>query len=447
MRRALWLLPFALLATGASAGPPRKAPVRNPALVKAGRAPAYYDPAHLEREPVLSASAALVMDYDTGEVLWARNPDARRYPASTTKILTALLFVENVPPDEIVACNDAAIGKVGESSLHIKPGERFPAEDLLKGFLLRSANDGGVVIAQRVAGSVPRFAQRMNARAAELGATHSHFVNPHGLHDPAHVTTARDLAILARAAMANERFAAAVRTPSATIRRSISGDRRVVAKSKRLFYDKVPGADGIKTGYTRPAGHCFVGSATRDGRRLIAVILGAKSSACQETIPLLEWGFRRFPSRVAASAGQPVGAVAIRGGATPTVAGRLSAPLRVVSDRIRGEGEVALAVEPQGARAPIRPGDTIARYVARRDSRVVAAVDVVAAGAVEAKSVSATVGGPWAMGLLFGGAGCGLLIRWRHGRRRSASAAAQGARRRRSRVAADSRSVDRRRPR
>jgi len=413
--------------------------------VLSGRSPAFYDPKNLGREPVLSASSALLMDDATGEVLWSRNPDTKRYPASTTKILTGLLLAELVPADATVVCNDPLIGDVGESSLNIKPGESFPADDLLKGFLLRSANDAGVVIAQHIDGSVATFAKRMNDRARDLGATRSHFVNPHGLHDPQHFSTARDLAILARAALRNPRFAEAVRDPATTIRRSISDDRRVVAKSKRLFYDKVPGADGVKTGYTRPAGHCFVGSATRGGRRLIAVILGAKSSACQETIPLIEWGFRRFPSKKLLSAGERVGSIPVSGGKSADVGVETAAILRLPYDSRLPLPQVRTRIVSKPVRAPVRKGDTVGELVVSTEGKVRVRVPLVASGTVAASPLAkASRHGAW-MGI-GGGICAGLLIRWRHGRRQRRRAFAKGSRHRWSGVTTDRRGDDRRRP-
>ena len=282
--------------------------------------PGFYDAQDLSKPPVLSAPSAILMDADTGQVLWEKNADEKHYPASTTKIMTALLFIEHSKPTDIVTCLDPKIGQIEESSLHIKPWEKFTAQDLLYGFILRSANDGAVVIAQHVSGTVPKFADLMNARALELGAKNTHFVTPNGLHDPQHYTTARDMALIARAALKNERFADAVRLPERMISRSIlKTDVRIASKAKKQFYDKFPGADGVKTGYTRKSLHCFVGSATRDGRRLLSVVLGARNSAISDTTPLLSWGFKRFGTSFVARKNEPVVAVSIRGGDSPTV--------------------------------------------------------------------------------------------------------------------------------
>lgn len=267
---------------------------------------ASYNPLNLKQYPHTVSKSVAVFDAETGQLLWQVNGDKKCYPASTTKILTGLLFAEETPADTIVRCTNKQIASVGESSLNIKYNESFVAEDLLRGFLLKSANDAGVVIAEHVDGSTSKFATRMNERAKKAGAINSHFVNPHGLHHPEHFTTAIDLGRIAIDALKNPRFAAMVEKPSAVIHSSNRPAIKVTSRAKALYYDRFMGADGIKTGYTRPAGNCFVGSATRDGRRLVSVVMGAPESACKETIPILSWAFRRFERQICIKSGMPI---------------------------------------------------------------------------------------------------------------------------------------------
>lgn len=294
---------LALLGLVTAAVPPanaKRGPARRRPLV------ASYNPMDLKQFPRTVSKSVAVFDENTGQLLWQVNGNKKCYPASTTKILTGLLFAEVTPADAIVYCRNKHIASIGESSLNIKYNESFVAEDLLRGFLLKSANDAGVVIAEHIDGSTAKFASRMNERAKQAGATNSHFVNPHGLHHPEHYTTAIDLGRIAMDALKNPRFAAMVEKPTAVIQSSNRPAIRVTSRAKSLYYDRFLGADGIKTGYTRPAGNCFVGSATRDGRRLISVVMGAPESACKETIPILSWAFRRFERQICVASGSSV---------------------------------------------------------------------------------------------------------------------------------------------
>jgi len=360
-------------------------------LVLTGKRAAFFDPNDLGKPPVLSAPSALLMDADTGQVLWEQNADVRRAPASTTKILTGLLLIEHSQPGDILTVMDPKIREIEASSLHLKPWEKISSEDLLYALLLRSANDGAVVIAQHVGGSVPGFAVLMNQRARELGATNSNFVTPNGLPAKNHYTTARDLALIARAALTNPRFVDAVGTPKRTIQRSKNGADVVVVSKAKKFFLKFPGADGVKTGYTREAGHCFVGSATRGGRRLLSVILGSRVSAIGDTIPLLSWGFQRFPAIAVASKGEVVGTVRVAGGTTGDVEAVAAKNLHVSTDRLAlappAVEKQVLPADPPPV-APVGTGQEIGRLVALVDGREAGSVPVLAAQDVERSPIA-----------------------------------------------------------
>lgn len=360
-------------------------------LVLRGKRPAFFDPNDLNKSPVLSAPSALLMDADTGQVLWEKNADVRRAPASTTKILTGLLLIEHSQPGDIVTVMDPKIRLIEPSSLHLKPWEKLSSEDLLYGLMLRSANDGAVVIAQHVAGSVPRFADLMNQRARELGATNSNFVTPNGLPAQNHYSTARDLALIARAALTNPRFADAVGTPRRTIQRSKNGADVVVVTKAKKFFAAFPGADGVKTGYTRAAGHCFVGSATRDGRRLLSVVLGSRVSAIGDTVPLLSWGFQRFPAAIVARKGDVVGPVRVAGGREGEVPATAARDLRVSTDRLAPvppQVSSEIVADDPPAVAPIAPGQEVGRLVAKVNGAEVAGVPLLAAQTVERSPIA-----------------------------------------------------------
>ncbi len=254
------------------------------------------------------AEAAVVMDAQSGAILYAKNAEERLFPASTTKVLTALLFLEKVKPDAIITA-PKTITTVGEASLHLNPGEKLSAADLLKGMMLRSANDACVAAAVHIAGSVPAFAKLMNERAKELGCVNSNFVNPNGLHNKQHYTCARDLALIARAAMDRPDFRAIARMSSTTIRRP-GGNKDTLLRSKNRFLKWDPTADGIKTGWTIPAGHCYVGSATRNGFRVITVVLKSPHWTVDHK-RMLEWAFLNFKSETVAKQGDRIDDVAV----------------------------------------------------------------------------------------------------------------------------------------
>ena len=219
--------------------------------------------------PLAAQSAALVDSY-SGEFLYTKNPDAKEYPASSTKILTALIVIEAGNLDQIVTVAPEDT-KVEPSSLDLKPGQQFTRRQLLFGMLLKSANDVAMCLARDNAGSVPEFAEKMNLRAAELGATSSHFVNPHGLHDPNHYTTAHDLVLIARAAMQQPLFRQIVSTIYYTWR-TPTGQVEELRNHNRLLRH-FAGCNGLKTGYTRPAQQVLVSSALRGGHEVISVVL------------------------------------------------------------------------------------------------------------------------------------------------------------------------------
>lgn len=217
------------------------------------------------------ASGAVLLDADSGRVLAQHQMDAVLPMASTTKIMTALVVLEHAQLNDVVVIQKNMCGVEG-SSIYLEEGEKLTVEQLLYGLMLRSGNDAAIALAIHCAGSVENFAGLMNARAEQMGLSHTHFENPHGLPHPEHVTTAYELACIAREAMQNETF-----------RKIVSADRFQipwaghewdrVLKNKNKILSLVEGATGIKTGYTKSAGRCLVSSASRDGTNLIMVTL------------------------------------------------------------------------------------------------------------------------------------------------------------------------------
>jgi D-alanyl-D-alanine carboxypeptidase (penicillin-binding protein 5/6) len=217
----------------------------------------------------LAARGAICINAGTGEVVFEKNADEAFYPASTTKMMTALLVIEsgNLDGEVVIQNEDAA---VGESSLSVKPGEHIKRRQMLYGLMLKSANDVAHALGRDNAGTMAQFAEKMTVRAKELGCTNSHFTNPHGLHHPDHYASPRDLATIARAAMQNPVFRHLV--SSKTAKWSASGGSWTLSNHNRLL-EKYPDCNGIKTGYTIPAQQVLVSSASRNGINAIAVVM------------------------------------------------------------------------------------------------------------------------------------------------------------------------------
>lgn len=264
----------------------------------------------------VTADSAVVMDAQSGKVLWAKDPDTPRFPASTTKIMTAMLLIERCLPSDVITA-PPGVDKVAGASLHLVPGEQLTAQEMLYGILLRSANDGCVAVACHISGNVRAFAQLMNDRARELGCRNTHFDNPNGLNDDNHTISACDLALIARAAMTYPAFREVVGIRRHELKRSINTqDRFLLSKNKYLSMD--PTADGIKTGWTRPAGQCYVGSATRNGYRVITVVLHS-SNWKEDHAKMLDWAFANHDRKLVAKAGDSLGTVRIDGGVNSDV--------------------------------------------------------------------------------------------------------------------------------
>jgi D-alanyl-D-alanine carboxypeptidase len=238
------------------------------------------------------------MDAATGRILYQKEPDLRLPPASTTKVMTAILALESGrKPGESLTVSKAAT-RVPASKLYLRPGQTITIEDLLYGILLSSANDASLVLAEGIGGSVDAYTALMTKRAHELGATNSHFTNPHGLTAPDHYSTARDLAILFRHAMKNPTFRDIVQTKISSVRshsiiRKKTVARRISVRNHNRLLWNFDGAIGGKTGYTHAAQKCFVGAVVRNGVTLIVSILGARDQ-WGDTRRLLEYGFDNY---------------------------------------------------------------------------------------------------------------------------------------------------------
>ena len=267
------------------------------------QAPEFFDDSKpLELSDVfLNAKGAIAVNAKTGSILYAKSAEERLYPASTTKMMTLLLAVEQGKLDEQHVLPEVT-GKVPRDSslVPVYPGEKMRLIDLLYGLMLRSGNDAASAIAEIVAGSQEAFVQRMNQRAKELGMKDTHFMNPHGYHDANHYATAKDLAILALNAMNNSRFMEVAAALDYEMPATSKRDKLQIHDSSELLNPLSPyyyeGAFGIKSGYTSAAGFCYVGAARKDGELLVVAILGSRTRnrGWNDMARLFDYGFGKI---------------------------------------------------------------------------------------------------------------------------------------------------------
>ena len=269
-----------------------------------------YDETHPERlaQNQLYALSAILVAEDTGEVIFEKDPDEIRYPASVTKILTVLIGISMVEDlNQKVVVSERAVNVPSDSStMHLQAGEEIPFIDVLYGTMLVSGNDGANVIAETVSGSIENFVALMNQWADILGCTSTHFANPHGYHDPDHYSTARDLAAIARYAMQNDTFRTIAAATSYNIAKTNKQRARTITtKSSYMLEGSAdnpnkyyfPYATGIKTGSHSQSGYCFAGAAEKEGVRLVSVVLYTGNRArWADTIKLMNYGFSQYVS-------------------------------------------------------------------------------------------------------------------------------------------------------
>lgn len=257
----------------------------------------------------LVGESGIVINATTGQVIYSKNPHTPLYPASTTKILTAIIILEDLKLEDVVTI-DAEATRAGGSHIALQPDEKVSVKDLLYALMVSSANDAAVALAKQHSGSIEAFAKVMNERAKEMGAINSHFENPNGMPNEKHLTTSYDLAMIAKYAMTNENFRALasarryeiqptnkqteiryLNSTTSLFKGMAGSDKKITVDGKETLtaYEY---ADGIKRGYTEDAQYCFVGSATKEERKLITVILKSSAEAMyQDTRNLMDYGF------------------------------------------------------------------------------------------------------------------------------------------------------------
>jgi len=304
----------------------------------------------------VNATAAILIDADTGKILFQKNPHEKHYPASTTKVLTALIALGKGDLTQKITVPDNFVN-AGEAGIWLEPGETQTLEDMLYALLLRSANDAAQLIAIGIAGSQEAFVQMMNEKTVAMGLVDSHWTNPHGLHDKDHYTSVYDMAYIARVALQNSVFNQIIVTHERQLPWGDNEYNRVVY-NRNQFLSYYPYADGIKTGYTTEAGSCLVASATKDGMRLIGVVFDC-NGMYDQMADLMDYGFNNFERKKIASAGDTFGQAQISGAKIDSVDAVLKEDVYVVLPKDTKDLPIAQVLLQDKLNAPVTQADAV----------------------------------------------------------------------------------------
>ena len=318
------------------------------------------------KTPKISAGSAIVLDVKSGRVLYEKNSYTKEEIASTTKIMTAIIAIENGNLEEEVTISKRAASVWG-SSIDLRQGEKLKLKELLYGLMLNSGNDAAIAIAEHIGGSVENFVELMNKKAIDLGTLSTSFKSPHGLDMPDHYSTAYDLALITRYALNNPTFAKIVATKSIQItKRNLYNTNEMLG-----FY---PGADGVKTGYTGMAGRCLVTSVSRDDRKIIAVVLNCatRNIRAQNSKDILDYAFKNYKPYLLTNAQEVMKRLPVKRGIKEGVevetVDRVELPLTM--DEFAGlETKIEL---PEELQAPVYEGIEIGEVQYCVDGKVIA---------------------------------------------------------------------------
>lgn len=333
-------------------------------------------------EPRVAAKGAVLMDMDSGRVLWGKNENEPMSMASTTKIMTAIIALERGNINDTVAVSRQA-ALAPPVKMHLSEGEEIRLYDLLLAMMLQSYNDSAVAVAEHICGSTEEFCRAMDLKAMELGCTDTHFETPNGLDKGTHHSTAHDMALITRYAMQNEEFVKLVNTPSASFNTN-KGSYSFINKDRLLREYK--GALGVKTGFTTKAGQCFAGAAKRGNEGYISVVLASgwgsagKEQKWIDTKRILDYGFDSFEVREVIAEGQSAGSIAVERGDSESV----SLVCRELAEATVGiNDEISYKLDvPQSVKAPVKKGDRVGTISAMAGDECVAQSAVVCAESV-----------------------------------------------------------------
>lgn len=333
--------------------------------------------------PQLAAKAYVLMEANSGQVLVESNGDERLPPASLTKLMSAYIATLEIRRGQIKEADQVNISenawRTGGSRMFVKVGSQVSVSDLLHGIIIQSGNDATVALSEHIAGSEDAFADMMNAQAHKLGMANSHFMNPTGLPDPEHYSSAHDIGLLARAIIHEDPAHYAIYSQKEFFWNGIKQPNRNLL----LWRDKT--VDGLKTGHTDAAGYCLAASAVRDGMRLIAVVFGTSSDQARaaETQKLLTYGFRFYETQTFYKSGTELAKASVWKGTSSEVKAGLAEDLTMTLPRGQLKNlQASMTLNPQ-LTAPIEKGQVIGKVEVKNGDKVVETKDLVALDGIE----------------------------------------------------------------
>ena len=357
-----------------------------------------------------NAKAALLIDLNTGRTIYEQDADEQVYPASLTKIMTCLLALENGNLSDTVTITENAYADLvsGSSTADLQVGEQLRLEDLLYCMMVESGNEAANAVAEHIGGTIEDFVKMMNERAYELGCTHTHFMNPHGLHNESHYTTARDLSLIVQAALKSENFRTITNTAEYTLPATNLSDERVLKTTNMLIFQNsgnryyYPKAIGIKTGYTTPAGRCVISAAKSSGMYLLGIICGAETTVLEtgdiqmesfpECINLFNYGFDNFSYVSVLSPLYPVAQVSVLNSAgAEAVAVSPKDDIQILLPNGYDEAQLDVNIEltNESVEAPVQESDVLGHATVSYNGELLAETDLLAIADVARSEISA----------------------------------------------------------
>ena len=333
-----------------------------------------------ESDIATCAKSAILIEASTGEVIYEKNSHEKLPPASMTKMMSMLLVIESIENDvlkwdDVVTISANASG-MGGSQILLETGDQVTVEDLFKGVAVMSGNDAVVALAEAVSGSVDEFVKRMNERAKELGMNDTNFKNPHGLDDANHYTSAYDMSILARELVKHKKVLEFTKIYEDYLRKGTDRELWLVNTNKLVrFY---PGADGLKTGYTKTAGYCLTATALKNDMRLIAVAMGEESSATRNTevMAMLDYGYAKYKMDTVANKSQIFAKINVEKARDEIVEIVPMEDIKIFNKKTTKLGNITYNLKLNSIKAPVKKNDNVGKLLVLNDGNVILEVPV-----------------------------------------------------------------------